>query len=91
MVPGDYNIIPFAFQVLIFLCHTLSWMMYFRIKCKWVNHQTVRTLTARDAEDATVTSFSLDLLAIGESLHGRCCKPQLAALLLRRSDSVKGC
>lgn len=47
-------------------------------------------LTARDAEDTTVTSFSLDLLAIGESLHGRCCKPQLAALLLRRSDSVKG-
>lgn len=53
-------------------------MMCFRIKCKWVNHQTVLTLTGRDAEDTTVMSFSLDLLAIGKSLHGRCCKPQLA-------------
>lgn len=91
MAPHDYNIIPFAFQILIFLCHQLSWMMCFRIKCKWVNHQTVLTLTGRDAEDTTVMSFSLDLLAIGKSLHGRCCKPQLAVLLPRRTDKVNVC
>ena len=86
------NIIPFASQGLYFLVShvqlddVLSYKMY-----KWANHQTVLTLTARDAEDTTVMSFSLDLLAIGESLHGRCCKRQLAVLLLRRSDRVKGC
>ena len=90
-VPGDYSIIPFAFQVLIFLCHTLNWMMCFHIKCKWPNYQNVLTLTALDAVDTTVPSLSLDLLAIGEPFHGRCWKPLLAALLPQRSDRVKGC
>ena len=74
-----------------FSWHTLSWMMCFRIKCEWTNHQNILTLTVLDAVDTTVTSFSLDLLAIAESIHGRCCKPQVAALFLRRSDRVKGC
>lgn len=91
MVQWDYDMIHFTFQVLILLWHTLSWMMCFRIKCEWTNHQNILTLTVLDAVDTTVTSFSLDLLAIAESIHGRCCKPKVAALFLRRSDRVKGC
>lgn len=91
MVQWDYYIIHFAFQVLILLRHTLSWTMCFRIKCEWTNHQNILTLTVLAAVDTTVTSFSLDLLAIAESIHGRCCKSQVAALFLRRSDRVKCC
>ena len=68
----------------------LSWMC-FSIKCVWVDHQTVLTLTPRDAEDTTVTSFSLDLLAISASRFTEEVVTSTGSPIASRSDRVKGC